>query len=146
MKESSVYKNEVKSFKNDLIENLIDFHIDITDFNVIKPFVIENIEKAWQGDINDLKSYLAEQNECSVSDIENLLERSHSKNWPEFFKDAGSRDSEDFQARNQIVLSRVVFLDNEKEERRRPMKEMKFCFLHHLNRSFECNDIGNLGF
>ena len=132
----------MKNFKNDLIENLIDYHIDITDFNVIKPFIIESIESVWKGNVQDLKSYLAEQNQCSVGDIENLLERSNSRNWPAFFRSENNRRSEDFQAKNSLQLGRVVFLDNEREEKRRRFKELKFCVLHHLKRSFECNDTG----
>ena len=142
MKQSDTYKSEVKNFKNDLIENLIDYHIDITDFNVIKPFIIESIESVWKGNVQDLKSYLAEQNQCSVGDIENLLERSNSRNWPAFFRSENNRRSEDFQAKNSLQLGRVVFLDNEREEKRRRFKELKFCVLHHLKRSFECNDTG----
>lgn len=142
MKQSDTYKNEVKNFKNDLIENLIDYHIDITDFNVIKPFIIDSIEGAWKGNVDDLKNYLAEQNQCSVGDIENLLDRSNSRNWPAFFRNESMRMAEDFQATNNLQLSRVVFLDNDKEEKRRRFKEFKFCILHHFKRSFECNDIG----
>lgn len=142
MPDKTLYKNEIKNFKNDLIENLIDWHIDLTDFNVIKPFIVENIETKWKGDIEDLKKYLAEQNECTVYEIQSLLEKTSSKNWPEFFKDKRSRDADDFQVINNLTLGRVVFLDNEKEERRRHTKEFKLCMMHHCKRSFECNNIG----
>ena len=138
-----IYVDEVKNFKNDLIENLIDWHIDITNFNVIKPFIIESIDSSWQGDVGDLKAYLATANECTVYDIDNLLDRSNAKNWPEFFKSVKNREADDFQIRNNVSFRRVVFLDNEVEEKRRRLKEIKFCVLHHFKRSFECNDIGN---
>lgn len=136
------YKNEVKNFKSDLIENLIDYHIDLTDFNVIRPFIVESIESVWHGDIDNLKKYLAVQNGCSTKDIEEILIASNSKNWPEFFENKKNRERNDFQILNNLKLNRVVFLDNEKEERRRYLKELKFCTLHHCRRSLECNDIG----
>jgi len=142
MKQTEPYESEVKKFRNDLIENLIDWHIDITDFNVVKDFIIESIESEWRGNIDELKAYLANTNECTVQDIENLLERSNSKNWPEFFKNKKNRSVDDFQITNNLSLRRVVFLDNEKEEKRRRFKEFKFCIAHHFRRSLECNDIG----
>ena len=132
----------MKKFRNDLIENLIDWHIDITDFNVVKDFVIESIESEWLGNIGELKTYLANTNECTVQDIEDLLDRSNSNNWPEFFKNKKNRDTDDFQIKNNLTLRRVVFLDNEKEEKRRRFKELRFCIEHHFKRSLECNDIG----
>lgn len=142
MRKSGLYKDEVKRFKDDLIENLIDWHIDITDFNVIKPFIIKNIESAWKGDIADLKSYLANTNNCTIYEIENFLDKSKVNNWPDFFKNSKAYEADDFQIKNNLLLKRVVFLDNEKEEVRRRLKEVEFCVLHHFKRSMKCNNIG----
>ena len=139
MRDISAYKHEVKQFKNDLIENLIDCTIDLTDFNIVKAFIIEDISREWQGDLSHLKTHLMQMTDCSILEVENLLQKSCATNWPDFFKNKSAWQEETFQIDNQLILNYLSFCDNEEEERRRPNKELKFCMLHHLQRPFECS-------
>ena len=134
--------DDLKStLKTRVIESLLELN-DCNDFNVIKNFLINDIEVECPGQSNALKAYLESNTKYTSEQIENLIVHSTYAKWPSFFKNKSHLNSPKFVQVNKLTLKRLYYCDDPNKVQRKYVEELACCCSHHLKRCLECNESG----